>query len=1025
MSVDIETIGVAVDSSGVVKGTRDLDKFGASANKASKDADNLGKNSESSFSKVASAARSMSLAVGASVAVVVGVGSALLKTAVQAEKLNNTLKFSTGSAANATKEIDYLRSITNQLGLEFNTTASAYAKFSAAAKGTNLEGQKTRDIFESIAKASTTLGLSADETGGALKAIEQIISKGTVSAEELRGQLGERLPGAFQIAARAMGVTTQELGKMLEQGQLVSDVFLPKFAAELTKTLGDSPESAAGSAQAQLNRLTNAWTEFKKTIAESGVITIVVRLIEGTAGALKFVTTGLSDISGDKNWQKTKLSQLMQMREDKNFQFFSEAQINSDINKLRRSLGIAQQFDAQTNPSTGLNPNGIIAPNFGVTKADGTGGYDARVNNQKEIDEQKKNYQKLVDDKKQKETQFYNYKSRLQDELKNKEDELTTSAYKTIAKLEKEEYERKQKYMELLQKQANANFDEAQKKVKELNDEAERIGETLSRSLTDALYRGFESGKSFLQNFIDTLKNTFKTLILQPIIRFLVDSSGITKVLAAFGGAFSGNAVAGEGGGFMSSISNGFSSITDIFKSGNSSIVSSIQDLGTFLSTGNGGLGDTIGGFLGQYSSQIADGFGYFGAALQLAQGNIGGALGAGIGTFFGGPIGGAIGSFLGGALGGLFGGGLPPRVTESRSASSSGGVTSFFNGTDPGKRKLGAASALDGLNEAFINNLNTIFGAFGVENDISANSLLTKKKNTRSRFNANVNGQSLGYAEFNLGKKGTIQEAFNVMMETVLGSYTVKAIQASSLPAGIKQFFDGLTKKEDVAETINTLISMKNALVDLPPIFNAVRNAIDTTAYTTSLAQLQAQFAATQTFVDLFYSGTEKFDIFTQQLVTQFDALNQTIPTSRDQYRALVESINVVDEATRNQFNGLIALAPAMNEYFNLLSQQADGINEVNQALADGLNQNLFSTFADYASARARVSAGVDASQFMARVQNPVMMNEAMANEIKQLRAENAETKQILQQIASNTAYTAKTNKQWNGDGLPETRVY
>jgi len=508
-----------------------------------------------------------------------------------------------------------------------------------------------------------------------------------------------------------------------------------------------------------------------------------------------------------------------------------------------------------------------------------------------------------------------------------------------------------------------------------------------------------------------------------------VDGSGITKILAAFGSAFSGSAVAGEGGGLMSSLSNGFGSIMDVFKTGNASIVGSIESLGTFLSTGTGGLGDTLGGFLGQYASEISNVLPFAGAALSLLQGNVAGAIGSALGAALSftplGPLGGIIGSVLGSALGGLFGGGLPPRVTESRSASSSGGVTSFFNGADPGKRKLGAASALDGLNEAFINNLNTLFGAFGVQDDIGVNSLLTKKKNTRSRFNANVNGVSLGYQEMDFGKKGTIQEAFNAMMEAALGSYTVKAIQASSLPEGIKKFFDGLTNKEDVAETINTLIGMKKALVDLPPIFNAVRNALDTTAYTTSLDQLKAQFEATQNFVNLFYTDAEKFDIFTAQLNSQLEALNQTLPSSRDEYRALVESINVVDAATRDQFNGLIALAPAMNEYFNLLNQQADGINEVNQALADGLDKNLFSTFADYASARASVANGITATGFMGDLSVRRSQGDAeLANAVKSLVAQQARTDVILAEIADATRRTREINERWNGDGLPGTRV-
>ncbi|MBA3755374.1 MAG: tape measure protein [Nitrosomonas sp.] len=151
---------------------------------------------------------------------VIAGGRAILDAAIANERLMNTLTVGVGSIQAATKEHAFLRQESDRLGLQFVTTAEQYAKLAAASKGTQLEGQATRDIFLAIAQASTVLGLSADQTGGALLAIQQMISKGKVSAEELRGQLGERLPGAFQIAARAIGVTTAELDKMLETGQV-------------------------------------------------------------------------------------------------------------------------------------------------------------------------------------------------------------------------------------------------------------------------------------------------------------------------------------------------------------------------------------------------------------------------------------------------------------------------------------------------------------------------------------------------------------------------------------------------------------------------------------------------------------------------------------------------------------------------------------------------------------------------------------------------------------------------------------
>ncbi|MDR4518969.1 MAG: tape measure protein [Nitrosomonas sp.] len=199
-------------------------------------------------------------------------GRAIVQAALAQERLNNSLRVGLGSQQAATREIKFLREEADKLGLQFTSTAEQYAKLAAASKGTRLEGQATRDIFLSIAKASTVLGLSADQTGGALTAIEQIISKGTVSAEELRGQLGERLPGAFQVAARSINVTTQELGEMLQRGELTAEQLLPALARELERTYGAESQAAAQGLNAQINRLDNSFTDLKLAVADAGII---------------------------------------------------------------------------------------------------------------------------------------------------------------------------------------------------------------------------------------------------------------------------------------------------------------------------------------------------------------------------------------------------------------------------------------------------------------------------------------------------------------------------------------------------------------------------------------------------------------------------------------------------------------------------------------------------------------------------------------------------------------------------------
>lgn len=183
----------------------------------------------------------------------------MVQANIELDRINNTLAVATGSAEAAKNEMAFLRAEAERLGLDLRRSAGDYARFAAATRETALEGQLTREIFLAVAEAATAVGLSAEETSGALRALEQIVSKGNVSAEELRGQLGERIPGAFRLAAKAIGVTQSELNKMLELGELTAEELLPALARELRNTFGPQAAEAADNLQQEINRLHNAF----------------------------------------------------------------------------------------------------------------------------------------------------------------------------------------------------------------------------------------------------------------------------------------------------------------------------------------------------------------------------------------------------------------------------------------------------------------------------------------------------------------------------------------------------------------------------------------------------------------------------------------------------------------------------------------------------------------------------------------------------------------------------------------------
>ena len=206
-------------------------------------------------------------------------GKEIFQTSMQYERMENALKAVAGGHEGARREMAFIRSEAKRLGLDFQIVIKDYAQLAAAANKTSLAGQHVREIFSAVSEAGTVLGLSADQVSGTIYALTQMISKGIVSMEELRRQLGERLYGSFQAAARAMGLNTKELGKLVASGKLMTDEFLPKLAKELKKTYGSGLDEATNSAVANLNRFKNAIFDAKMKIARSGFMSSVVSVM--------------------------------------------------------------------------------------------------------------------------------------------------------------------------------------------------------------------------------------------------------------------------------------------------------------------------------------------------------------------------------------------------------------------------------------------------------------------------------------------------------------------------------------------------------------------------------------------------------------------------------------------------------------------------------------------------------------------------------------------------------------------------
>lgn len=191
--------------------------------------------------------------------------------------LESTLLAVTGDSDKAAKEMDYLRDQSNRLGLDLLKVGKEYAKFSAATQG-KLSDAQTKNVFEGLSEYGTVLGLSAEESGRALLALQQMASKSKVSMEELRQQFGDAVPKAIGIFTDAYNqafdknVTEEQFQDLVGQGKVLAKDVLPAVGDQLKKLArnGGALDKAMKSNRASWQRLQTSMQNAMNVFFTSG-----------------------------------------------------------------------------------------------------------------------------------------------------------------------------------------------------------------------------------------------------------------------------------------------------------------------------------------------------------------------------------------------------------------------------------------------------------------------------------------------------------------------------------------------------------------------------------------------------------------------------------------------------------------------------------------------------------------------------------------------------------------------------------
>lgn len=501
----------------------------------------------------------------------------------------------------------------------------------------------------------------------------------------------------------------------------------------------------------------------------------------------------------------------------------------------------------------------------------------------------------------------------------------------------------------------------------------------ITESLTDALMRGFESGKGFGENLISTLKNMFNTLVLRPIIQPIAQGMA-GSVLGMLGIGAPGTASASTGGGMgtlnvMSGLQSVYKGITGSFAALGDSISFAAQDIGAWLVNNTSGVLNSAGsslmsgagtlGTLGSYAGGALAGFG-IGNAISgkyetFGNGNIATAGGTAIGALLGGPVGALIGGALGGLVNRAFGRG--PKESQDM------GITGTFS--------TGGANVqgfTDWLREG---------GWF--RSDKRGTDFTTLSTDINAFLDGAVKmvaASTKDYAKI-VGLNADALDGFSQQIRISLKDLDA-AGQEKAIADAIQTFQDGLTARlagalepfrmagESLTQTLTRLAEIQIVSQSLNEFGGAFTNfATASVTARQSIIDLaggiEQLVQKAQGFVANFYTREEQAAITARGVVTAlaqsgFTEAQIAALETRADFRALLESIDVNTELGQQQFVTLLNLQQQYADLAPLMEEQQLTLLELIEAAPQvEILQKMFETDSAY---QARVQGAEELAQ-------------------------------------------------------------
>lgn len=210
-----------------------------------------------------------------------GLARSFIEINASAEKTKLMLAGLMGSTEKATEAFNYLLQVSTEAPFSIGAMKDAFVKMQVA----GLDPMKGSLV--TLMDAISQFGGSDQDLQLAAVAMQQMAGKGVVSMEELRQQLGERIPTAMKAMAEGLGMSVAQLGKAIEGGSVTAQNGLDAMMSKFKEWYGGTGATMMTSWTGLISNLKVAWEKFMLALGESGIFDKVKNTLDGLLGKIE------------------------------------------------------------------------------------------------------------------------------------------------------------------------------------------------------------------------------------------------------------------------------------------------------------------------------------------------------------------------------------------------------------------------------------------------------------------------------------------------------------------------------------------------------------------------------------------------------------------------------------------------------------------------------------------------------------------------------------------------------------------